>query len=105
MQSSPGWRPVRSQSCSQPPGGPARQSNETAMNSCIAVINAGSSRIKIALSGSEAPQPLLFRGQVEQIGVPPRLRVVNDTGGCVAEQQWAAESFDHRTATREIIRT
>ena len=35
---------------------------------CIAVLNAGSSSIKFALYEAGTDGPLLFRGQVEQIG-------------------------------------
>ena len=74
-------------------------------DTCLAVINAGSSSIKFALYGGDAAECLLFRGQVEQIGVAPRLHVVDGKGAIVAEQQWAADGFDHRAATGEIIKT
>ena len=69
---------------------------------CIAVINAGSSSIKFALYGGEA---LLFRGQVEQIGIAPRLKVVDGKAAIVDQKQWAPAGFDHHTATSEIIDT
>jgi acetate kinase len=74
------------------------------MSKCIAVINAGSSSIKFALYevGSEA---LLFRGEVEQIGVSPHLQVADASGTRVAERRWPAKGFDHRAATQEILET
>jgi acetate kinase len=68
----------------------------------IAVVNAGSSSIKFALYGPE--ETLHFRGQVEQIGVSPRLRVTDAIGTQIAQQDWPAEGFDHRAATREILK-
>ena len=75
------------------------------MNGCIAVLNAGSSSIKFALYDAESLDRALFRGQIEQIGVSPRLRVVNADGETVAEQNWAAEGFDHCTATKALLDT
>jgi acetate kinase len=72
-------------------------------DTCIAVINAGSSSIKFALYGNR--ETLLFRGQVEQIGVAPRLKVVNGEGAVIAEKRWDAAGFDHHAATGEIIST
>jgi acetate kinase len=72
---------------------------------CIAVINAGSSSIKFALYHGQGCERLLFCGQVEQIGISPRLRVMNDKRAVIAEKQWSNDGFDHQTATREIIKT
>ncbi len=71
---------------------------------CIAVINAGSSSIKFALYRGEACETLLFRGQVEQIGVAPHLKVVNGESAVVADEHWEPRGFDHRAATGEIIK-
>jgi acetate kinase len=73
------------------------------MGGCIAVLNAGSSSIKFALYGTDPGLPLLFRGQVQQIGISPRLQVTNARGDTIAEKSWPAEGFDHRTAAREIL--
>ncbi|MCJ8156980.1 acetate/propionate family kinase [Sphingomonas sp. LaA6.9] len=73
------------------------------MSGCIAVLNAGSSSIKFALYDDGPGESVLFRGQIEQIGVEPRLRVSNASGERVAEQNWPNEGFDHAAATREII--
>jgi acetate kinase len=75
------------------------------MKGCIAVINAGSSSIKFAIYNGARLQSLMFRGQVSQIGVSPRLRVTNATGEAVAERSWPASGFDHRAATQEILET
>ena len=73
------------------------------MSGPIAVINAGSSSIKFALYESTPEQTLLFRGQVEKIGVSPRLRITGADGSRLMERSWPAEGFDHRTATKEIL--
>lgn len=79
--------------------------SESVASACIAVINAGSSSIKFALYESGLLQPLLFRGQIEQIGVAPRLHVANAKNEPVAEQRWPADGLDHKAATREILKT
>jgi acetate kinase len=75
------------------------------MNGCIAVINAGSSSIKFALYDAEPSEPILYRGQIEKIGVSPSLRVKNAKGDPVEERGWPAKGFDHRAATQEILTT
>ena len=72
---------------------------------CIAVFNAGSSSIKFALYRTNHGQALLYRGQIEQLGVSPHLHVVDADGEVVADQDWPAEAMDHRAATREILTT
>ncbi len=73
------------------------------MSECIAVINAGSSSIKFALYDAESEEVCLFRGQIDAIGVAPRLRVADAEGKIVAESAFAAEGFDHDAAMREIL--
>jgi acetate kinase len=73
------------------------------MSGCIAVLNAGSSSIKFAIYETEPAETMLFRGQVEQIGISPRLRVVDAHGNGVTEQSWHAERTDHRAATRRLL--
>ena len=73
------------------------------MPDCIAVINAGSSSIKFALYAMH-DEALLFRGQIESIGIAPRLKVRDAAGGAVAEQTWPSAGFDHRAATQAIVR-
>ena len=73
------------------------------MPDCIAVINAGSSSIKFALYAAH-DEALLFRGQIESIGISPRLKVRDAAGTTVAEQSWPPAGFDHGAATQEIVR-
>jgi acetate kinase len=75
------------------------------MADCIAVLNAGSSSIKFALYQHGQDQHLLFGGQVEQIGVAPKLTVKDSDGEKVLENSWGAKDLDHRTATTTIIET
>lgn len=75
------------------------------MQGCVAVLNAGSSSIKFALYEAGRSELALFRGQIEQIGVSPRMRVVNARGESVMEQNWPVSGFDHQAASREIIKT
>jgi acetate kinase len=75
------------------------------MTNTIAVINAGSSSVKFALYEAGPAELCLFRGQVEGIGVAPRLKVTNAAGSVVEERDFAMQDFDHGAATREIIAT
>ena len=70
----------------------------------IAVINAGSSSIKFALFEGEEEQ-LLFRGQIENIGVAPKLKAEDPDGKKVVENEWQAAELDHGKATRVILET
>jgi acetate kinase len=74
------------------------------MNECIAVLNAGSSSIKFALYEAGPPEPILFRGQIEKIGISPRLQVRDAKGESVDERRWPVQGFDHRAATQEILK-
>jgi acetate kinase len=75
------------------------------MSGCIGVINAGSSSIKFALYSGSGEVDLLFRGQVEGIGVSPHLHVKDAKGGTVIEQTWPTDGFNHEAAAREILTT
>ena len=75
------------------------------MSDLIAVINAGSSSVKFAIYQATRDERCLFRGQVEGIGVAPRLEVADDKGGVVEDRILPAQGFDHGAATREIIET
>jgi acetate kinase len=75
------------------------------MGGCVAVINAGSSSIKFAIYRDDHRQSLMFRGQIEQIGLSPHLRVVDVKNTPVAERHWQAQELNHRAATREILET
>ncbi len=75
------------------------------MNGSIAVLNAGSSSIKFAFYESGPAAEILFRGQVEQIGISPRMYVTNAGGERVFEKSWAAEALNHQAAAQEVLRT
>ena len=60
------------------------------MSKSIAVINAGSSSVKFALYDTAGPERCSFRGQVEGIGVKPRLKVADADGRVVEERDVAA---------------
>jgi acetate kinase len=73
------------------------------MAECIAVVNAGSSSVKFAFYDSEGDQPLLLKGQVEQIGVAPSLSASNPAGEEVSSLSWPAEGFGHAQAMGAIL--
>ena len=75
------------------------------MTNSIAVINAGSSSIKFAICNAAGDADILFRGQIDGIGVSPHLKVADARGEIVAERRWPADGFDHDAATREILTT
>jgi acetate kinase len=75
------------------------------MSGCIAVINAGSSSIKFALFDTSSNADTLFHGQIEGIGVNPRLKVKDAHGGTLIERTWPADGFNHDAAAREILTT
>src|ERR1700742_1276711 len=75
------------------------------MTGRIAMLNAGSSSVKFAICEASRKVDVLFRGQIEGIGVAPHLKVRNAQGATVAEQTWPANGFDHDAATREILAT
>ena len=69
---------------------------------CIAVLNAGSSSVKFALYDSGDDGALLYRGQIEQIGLSPRLKASDGQGNSVARRNYG--QLDHRSATAEILK-
>lgn len=71
---------------------------------CIAVLNAGSSSIKFALYETDGDGALLFRGQVERLGLEPRLQARNAAGEVVLERRWPKGGLDHHGATAEILK-
>ena len=73
------------------------------MSGCIAVVNAGSSSIKFALFDAGSDTNVLFRGQIEAIGVAPKLHVRDAQGNTIEQRSWPAEGFDHKAAAREIL--
>ena len=74
------------------------------MTGCIAVLNAGSSSIKFALYEAGRDGALLFRGQVENIGLAAHLAAADAAGAVVAERRWGKGELDHRGATAEILK-
>jgi acetate kinase len=70
----------------------------------IAVLNAGSSSIKFALHEVTPEESLLFRGQIESIGLAPHLKAVDASGATVAERRWSDGKLDHHGATNEILK-
>lgn len=73
------------------------------MSRQVAVINAGSSSIKFAVFNEEQEKSLLFRGQVENIGVGPTMEVFDTKGEKVVENSWAAKDLNHASATNVIL--
>jgi acetate kinase len=71
---------------------------------CIAVLNAGSSSIKFALYEAGHDGDLLFRGQIENVGLAPHLKAVDAAGAVAAERRWANGVLDHHAATAEILK-
>ena len=71
----------------------------------IAVVNAGWSSIKFAVFNTDEEQTLLFRGQIEKIGVGPKLTAEDAAGESLLENEWAANELDHRSATKVILQT
>ena len=75
------------------------------MPGCLGVLNAGSSSIKFAIYGPGDDLPLRFHGQIEAIGVEPRLKVADAAGRTVVEQSWKQGALDHAAATLQILHT
>src|SRR5256714_6207612 len=75
------------------------------MSGCIAVINAGSSSVKFALCEASNSADVMFRGQIEGIGVAPRLKVTDASGDVLEQRTWRADGLTHDAATREILAT
>jgi acetate kinase len=74
------------------------------MSECIAVLNSGSSSIKFGVYEARQGEPILFRGELKQIGVAPSLLVEDTSGTPLAKETWPA-TFDHRMAASEVINT
>jgi len=71
-------------------------------NSCIGVLNAGSSSIKFALHDAAEDGAARLRGQIQGIGVKPNLVVRDHAGYVVLERTWPPEGFGHEAATRAV---
>ena len=61
------------------------------MADCIGVMNAGSSSIKFAIYRAAENFAVMFRGQVEKIGIAPRLSVADGSGNTLVERELATE--------------
>ena len=70
---------------------------------CLDVLNAGSSSIKFAIYEPGSDLPLRFNGQIQAIGVAPRLKVADAAGRTLAERSWAAAELDHPAAALQIL--
>jgi acetate kinase len=70
---------------------------------CIAVVNAGSSSVKFGIYDIDGDEPLLLRGQVEQIGVSPTLTATDDDGNELTAKSFPAAGFGHVEAVNAII--
>ena len=73
------------------------------MQACVAVLNSGSSSIKFALYDADATQTMLFRGQIEKLGVAPHLRIMGPRNDVLKEQAWPGNDLDFQSATLEIV--
>jgi acetate kinase len=73
------------------------------MAECITVVNAGSSSVKFGIYDIEGDEPLLLRGQIEQIGVSPALTASDDQGNTLASQSFPSAGFGHAEAMDAII--
>jgi acetate kinase len=69
----------------------------------IAVINAGSSSIKFAIHAATSDADRSLGGQIEGIGLAPRLEIRDADGNVIKTDAWPAPNFDHQAAAREIL--
>jgi acetate kinase len=84
---------------------PASSRKDRAPVECIGVVNAGSSSLKFAFYASHGDQPLLLKGQVEQIGVSPTLSAADAKGNELASRTWPADGFGHAEAMAAVLET
>ncbi len=75
------------------------------MQGLILVVNAGSSSIKFsAYKPVEKQDPaLLFKGQVESIGVAPHLIVRDEKGATIAEKRWPSGAKADHEAVFDVL--
>jgi len=81
------------------------QAGTRQMAGCLAVLNAGSSSIKFAIYDPDRDLAVMYSGQVEAIGVAPRLKVADHGGETVLDRSWPAAELDHEAATLQILET
>ena len=74
------------------------------MTDAILVVNAGSSSIKVEVFEASDQLASLLSGQIEAIGLAPRLSLRDGGGATVADQQWeeGAGPREHRSALAAI---
>ncbi|MFN7000443.1 MAG: acetate kinase, partial [Elioraea tepidiphila] len=74
------------------------------MTDTVLVVNAGSSSIKVELFAADAALTSLLSGQIEAIGLAPRLALRDAAGTTVAEEAWGQGEGprDHRAALAAI---
>jgi acetate kinase len=76
------------------------------MKGCISVVNSGSSSIKFSLFGNVEDEELrlVFKGQVDGIGVAPRFKAHNDRGESLEEKRWEnGPDINHESLMGYII--
>src|SRR5581483_9925792 len=97
----PASPPARSRSCSPAKSRPsAREPPEANVNEAVVVLNAGSSSIKFALY--EPSLDCVFRGQVESLGVAPKLSAW-DAAGDALVVRLLPPAADHGTAIGAVL--
>lgn len=69
--------------------------------SCIAVLNAGSSSIKLAAYSKAAKPELMVKGRFEGIGAAPKALIFSPGGQLIAERETGP--VDHEEATRTLV--
>jgi len=70
------------------------------MTGCIAVLNAGSSSIKFAIYEREDE---LFRGELEGIGVAPRICICDAGGARIVDETLPGEGLTRAAATHKLL--
>jgi poly(3-hydroxyalkanoate) synthetase len=81
-----------------PPTGIRTSGADAGVRPCIAVLNASSSSIKFALYEASEEGALLFRGQVENIGLSAHLKVADGPTRSVRER-WGSTTLTRRPGT------
>jgi len=71
-------------------------------DSCIIVLNAGSSSIKFAVYEGHGGFQALARGQIEGIGTAPHLKA-RLADGAIQEQRWPSTGFRHHEAIDALL--
>ena len=71
----------------------------------VVALNAGSSSIKFSIYALENLDKPRFKGQIEGIGVSPRLKVADAAGTKVVERSWDAAGFGHEQAGQTLLQS